>query len=109
MNEPVGTSVVALSVDLMDRSKLSGALDGLRMVRSLAAALDVVDATTVALVDLSRVDDPADLGPLVQAAERVIAYGSHVDDDVLAAATQAGAEALPRSVFFRRLGDGSLI
>jgi hypothetical protein len=31
----------------------------------------------------------------------VIAYGSHVDDEVFARARAAGIEALPRSRFFR--------
>jgi hypothetical protein len=37
---------------------------------------------------------------------RVIAFGSHVNEEQLAAATAAGVEALPRSVFFRRLANG---
>jgi hypothetical protein len=62
------------------------------------------------VVDLRLVtsDDLVGLVGLVDHAERVVAFGSHVDDDTLAAARSAGAEALPRSVFFRRLAEGAL-
>lgn len=101
--------VIALSVDLMDRSKLSGAFPDARIVRSFDALVDAVEAvddTTVSLVDLSRVGEPARLADV---AGRVIAFGSHVDEELLTAAKAAGVEALPRSVFFRRLGEGSLL
>ena len=99
-------TVVALCTDLMDRSKLTAALPDAKLVRSFAALTEATDETTVALVDLRRVDDPE---LLADVPGRVIAFGSHVDEDSLDAAGAAGADALPRSVFFRRLGDGSLI
>jgi hypothetical protein len=64
-----------------------------------AAAADLV------LVDLGRLHD---LTVLTAIEARVVGFGSHVDDAQLAAASDAGAEALPRSVFFRRLADGAL-
>ena len=99
--------VVALSVDLMDRSKISGAIDGVRLVRSVAA-LAAADDAAVLVVDLARVSDMDALASLT-GERRVIAYGSHVDEEQLAAAERAGAEALPRSVFFRRLSEGTLL
>ncbi len=98
--------ILALSVDLMDRSKISGALASTKFVRSITALTDAAHEGSIALVDLGRVEDPA----LLRAVSgRVIAFGSHVAQDVLDAAAEAGVEALPRSLFFRRLGDGSLI
>lgn len=95
-------TVFAFSTDLMDGSKLRGAIDGVRIVRP---GDDLPDATVV-VVDLAV---PGALDQAVASGVRVIAYGSHVDEATLATATEAGAEAMPRSVFFRRLRDGSLL
>ena len=92
----------AVTTDLMDRSKISGAIEGVRVVRPGG---DLAGATVV-LVDLSL--DGA-LHDALATGARVIAYGSHVDEETLAAARAAGAEAMPRSVFFRRLADGTLL
>lgn len=94
--------VAALSVDLMDRSKL-GAIDGLKLVRSVDAL--VATGAELLLVDLSRVE-VGQLAALGEADSPVIGFGSHVNDELLAAATAVGIEALPRSVFFRRVADG---
>lgn len=99
---PADTVVVAITTDLMDRSKISGALGGVRVVRP-GGDLSGAD---VVLVDLSLAGA---LEAATATGARVIAYGSHVDDEVLGAARSAGAEALPRSVFFRRLAEGSLL
>ena len=96
------TTVVAIATDLMDRSKISGALGDVRFVRPGG---DLADAEVV-IVDLAL---PGALDDAVRSGARVIAYGSHVAGDVLASARAAGAEALPRSVFFRRLADGTLL
>lgn len=95
-------NVVALSTDLMDRSKITAAVDGVRVVRP-GADLGTPD---VVLVDLHLAGA---LAAALATGARVIAYGSHVDDAALEAAVSAGAEALPRSVFFRRLGAGELL
>ena len=96
------TAIVAVTTELMDRSKITGALPDVRVVRP-GGDLSGAD---VVLVDLA-------LGGALDAAlasgARVIAYGSHVADDVLAAARAAGAEAMPRSRFFRRLSEGTLL
>lgn len=95
-------TVYAISTDLMDGSKLRGAIDGLRVVRPGA---DLEDAEVV-LVDLGL---PGALDAAIASGARVIAYGSHVDDATLDAASAAGAEAMPRSVFFRRLREETLL
>ena len=106
MTNESGPVVVALSADLMDRSKISAAFPEALVVRSVDALVEAADATTVSLVDLARVGDT---GALADVPGRVIGFGSHVDEAVLNAATEVGIEALPRSLFFRRLGDKSLI
>ena len=97
--------VVALSVDLIDRSKISGAFPDAKLVRSVAKLVEMASQADVAFVDLGRVDEAS---VLRQIPIRVIAFGSHVNEAVLEAAHAAGAEALPRSVFFRRLETGDL-
>lgn len=95
-------TVVAITRDLMDRSKISGALDDVRVV---GPGGDLTGATVV-IVDLGL---PGALDAATASGARVIAYGSHVDERTLEAARSAGAEAIPRSVFFRRLGEGTLV
>ncbi len=97
--------VVALSADLIDRSKISAAYPQAKLVRSTAKMLEEAGDATLVMVDLTRLEDP---GVLASLDCRVVAFGSHVDDALLAAAEAAGAEALPRSVFFRRLEQRSL-
>ena len=92
----------AITTDLMDGSKIRSAVDGVRIVRPGA---DLVDADVV-LVDLGL---PGALEAALTSGARVLAFGSHVDDDTLAAAADAGAEAMPRSLFFRRLREGTLL
>jgi len=97
--------VVALSADLIDRSKIHAAYPDATLVRSPAKLVqEAVDATMI-LVDLGRLNDLAQLQSI---RGRIIAFGSHVNDAELAAAEAAGAEALPRSVFFRRLENRDL-
>lgn len=95
--------VVALSADLMDRSKISAAFPDAVLVRSLAKLADAVTSESLVFVDLGRVDDAS---ALQEIAGRVIGFGSHVNEEQLAAAQAAGVEATPRSVFFRRLEHG---
>ena len=97
--------VVALSSDLMDRSKITAAYPDAVIVRSPAKLVQEATSATLVLVDLARLNDPA---ALLAIDAPVVAYGSHIDDAALAAAEAAGAEALPRSVFFRRLESGDV-
>ncbi len=95
--------VVALSVDLMDRSKISAAFPEVTLVRSMGKLVDVATPNALVFVDLAQLDEASVLETI---DARVVAFGSHVNEEQLAAATAAGVEALPRSVFFRRLENG---
>jgi DNA-binding NarL/FixJ family response regulator len=93
-------TVAAYVPDLMDRSRLAG-ID-ITFVAS-PAALASTEADVV-VVDLGR---PGALEALPSITSgRVIAFGSHVDADLLAAARAAGCDdVLPRSKFFTRARD----
>ena len=88
-------TTAAFVPDLMDRSRLPGTVQQLSSLDALAAC----DADLV-LVDLSR---PGVLDRLPDT--RVVGFAPHVDDELLARAAANGCEALPRSVFFRRLPE----
>jgi DNA-binding NarL/FixJ family response regulator len=94
----VDSKVVALVADLMDRSKVSASVPGVMFAR----AVDGCDDADVVIVDLARHgDDIASIRALAPAA-RIVAFGSHVDDEAFARARDAGADVvLPRSRFFR--------
>jgi hypothetical protein len=102
---PTSDRVVVLSSDLMDRSKIEAAFPDAVFVRAPAKLVQEATSATLVLVDLAQLNDPA---ALLAIDARVIAYGSHVDEAALTAAKEAGAEALPRSVFFRRIEAGEL-
>jgi len=102
---PASNPIVVLSTDLMDRSKISAALPDAKFVRSTDKVVEMATQDTLVIVDLGRLDDPSILATI---DARVIAFGSHVNEEPLAAAAATGAEALPRSLFFRRLETGSL-
>ena len=115
--------VVALSADLIDRSKISAAFPDAIIVRSVVKLSDAVTTNAVTtnavttnavttsvgtarllvFVDLGRVEDVTVLQEL---GGHIIGFGSHVNEEQLAAARAVGIEALPRSVFFRRLENG---
>jgi hypothetical protein len=93
--------VVAYAPDLMDRSRISAAVPGAVFVRSPADL-----ASTPARLVLLDAGRPGALDAVALVAAPVIAFGSHVDEQLLAAARRAGcAEVLPRSRFFRRLPE----
>lgn len=95
-------TVVAIVPDLMDRSRL-GRREGLVHVGTVESAIET--GAALAIVDLSRVTS-ADLARLVAGVPRVVGYAPHVDDETLARAVETGVdEALPRSAFFRRVGE----
>ena len=87
-------TIAAFVPDLMDRSRFSGC--------RLLSSLEELRAATESLVvvDLSR---PGVLDSLPDT--KVVGFAPHVDDALLAQANERGVEALPRSVFFRRLPD----
>ena len=95
-------TVYAIVGDLMDRARIDEAILDVQHVTAGTIGHLATDGDLV-LVDLVR------MGPAVALAvatgARVVGFAPHVDDDTLAAAGAAGVEALPRSVFFRRLPD----
>ena len=96
---PAGGRLVAVVVDLMDRSRIAAARPDAELVRDPAALADL-GADDVALVDLGR---PTALAAVAGCAGRVIGFVAHVDTATAQAASAAGAEVLARSAFFRRL------
>jgi DNA-binding NarL/FixJ family response regulator len=90
--------IVAMTADLMDRSRLSTALGDVEFIRDTAAC----SGAAVVVIDLAR---NADAVVAVRAAApdaRIVAFGPHVDTDVLDRAARDGADVvLPRSRFFQ--------
>lgn len=90
--------IVAITTDLMDRSRISGALDGVEFARDAAGCT----GADVVVIDLAR---GAALVGTVRAAvpdARIVAFGPHVDTEVLEQAGRDGADVvLPRSKFFQ--------
>ena len=87
-------TVVALTTDVMDRSRLSAAIPG--VVFALKGDAEVV------IVDLARGVDQVGAVRASYPNARIVCYGPHVDDTSLDAARAAGADVvLPRSRFFR--------
>lgn len=98
--------VVALVPDLMDRSKVRSAFPEAELVARPEQLVEAAAGADLVLVDLQRVgvlDTLAAWQAKGGNNTRVVGFASHVEDEVLAAAERAGVEALPRSVFFRRL------
>jgi hypothetical protein len=94
-------SVVAFVPDLMDRSKVSAAVPGVRFVATPAALADAAAGAEVVAVDLGRPGVLDVLPAVVATGARVVAFGSHVDRGTLDTARAAGcAEVVPRSRFF---------
>ena len=92
---------VVITRDLMDGSRFRSAAPDVAIVRSVDAP-ELADARVV-LVDLAL---GVDLVTLIVEGRTVIAYGAHVDDEALDAAKEAGcADALPRSIVFRRAAE----
>jgi len=93
--------VVALVDDLMDRSRITAALGPVEFAREADGCHDA----DVVVVDLGR--HAADVAAVraVAPGSVVVAFGSHVDDAALQAASEAGADhAVPRSRFFHEPG-----
>ena len=84
--------IAAFVRDLADRSRIEAAVPEVTFVKSL----DDLAGADVAIIDLSRTPEL----PAID-ARRVVGFGSHVDDELLARARAAGIEAMPRSRFFR--------
>jgi hypothetical protein len=96
--------VVALVGDLMDRSRISGALPAVLFATTPAAAAE--HGAAVVVVDLARHGGAVAALRAALPGARIVAYGPHVDGDAAAAARRDGADAvLPRSRFFRRIAE----
>jgi len=90
--------------DLMDRSKIASAASDAHFVTKPEALVGLA-GIGLAVVDL-RQPGVLDVLAEIAASVPVIAYGSHVDRERLAAAEAAGCRAvLPRSAFFSRLEE----
>jgi len=90
--------IVALTTDLMDRSRISGAVSDVEFARDPAACA----GADVVVVDLAR--NAAAVSEVRAAAPgaRIVAFGPHVDTAVLDQASADGADVvLPRSRFFQ--------
>jgi len=92
-----GGAVVAFVPDLMDQSRIRAAVPGVVFARDPARAA----GAEVVLVDLARFTGR--LAEIRAAAQgRIVAFGPHVDDALLAEAHAAGADVvMARSRFFR--------
>ena len=90
--------VVALVDDLMDRSRLTAAVPD----ASFARDADACAGAEVVVIDLAR-HAAAVAGARAAAPQaRIVAFGPHVDDDLLTRAAADGADVVvARSVFFR--------
>ena len=105
MPHPSVASVAAYTPDLMDRSKISAAVPDCRFVARPEALVGLAGCDVV-VVDLSKRGVLDVLAELCGTGVRVIAYGAHVDKELLATATEAGCdEVLPRSQFFSRIPE----
>ena len=101
------TVIAALVPDLMDQSRIrSGLGEAVTFIRKIDAIGELDPPPDTVVVDLRR---PGVIEACAGIGAHVIGFGPHVDDDLLAAATDAGIdEVLPRSVFFSRVQRGTL-
>ena len=99
------TSVVVYVPDLIDRSKLAAALPGATFLQGPEALLDQAAGADLVVVDLGRPGVSDALPALVATGARVVGFAAHVDRNTLEEASAAGCQAMPRSQFFRSLGD----
>jgi hypothetical protein len=90
--------VVALSSDLMDRSRLTAAIAAVSFASGTAECADA----DIVVVDLARFASEVDELRRALPDARIVAYGPHVDEQAAADARAAGADLVwPRSRFFR--------
>jgi hypothetical protein len=90
--------VVAIMTDLMDRSRVSAAVPSVEFTTDPAACADA----DVVVVDLARHAGAVTAARLAAPATRIVAFGPHVDTELLAQAAHDGADVvIPRSRFFQ--------
>ena len=93
--------VVVLTPDLGDRGRIGSVVPDARFVAAAALLEPAVEDGDVVVVDATRAGAVDAIAAVAGRAGRVVAYGPHVASELLAAAHAAGAEAVPRSRFFR--------
>lgn len=98
-------ALLAYVPDLMDRSKVTAVASGATFVDRPDALASLASGTDMVMVDLGRPGVLDALPAVVATGARVIGFGSHVERATLEAAAAVGCEAMPRSQFFRSLGD----
>jgi len=90
--------IVAITTDLMDRSRISSAIADVEFARDIAACADA----DVVVIDLARDATAVAAARSSAPTARIVAYGPHVDTDVMEQAVRDGADVvLPRSRFFQ--------
>lgn len=105
---PPARRIVAFVPDLMDRSRITTAARSGEVIVVFVADLGSLAARVqegdLVVVDVSRPAALAALPAVVAAGAPVVAFGAHVEREVLSAARAAGCRAvLARSAFFGRL------
>ncbi|MDX6659862.1 MAG: hypothetical protein QOJ55_684 [Solirubrobacteraceae bacterium] len=95
--------IVALTPDLADRARISAVAPEAVFVNAAALLPRAAAGADVVVVDLTRAGVVDVLAEVVGGGARVVGFGPHVEAELLAAAVAAGAEAVPRSRFFRDL------
>ncbi|MCU1372969.1 MAG: hypothetical protein JWO68_255 [Actinomycetia bacterium] len=93
--------VVVLTPDLADRARIAAVVPDAGFVGAAALLPRAAEGAEVVVVDLSRAGVLDVLAEVVALGGRVVGYGPHVDAELLATASAAGVEAVPRSRFFR--------
>lgn len=93
-------TVVVCTPDLADRSRIAAVHPAAVFVGAAAALQARVEPGDLVIVDLARPGVAGVLDEVLAVAGAVVAYGPHVETELLAGAAAAGARVLPRSRFF---------
>lgn len=95
MDVPVACALVP---DLIDRSRIAGAVPAVRFVRG---ASECADASLV-VIDLGAAAREVRAVRSAAPDAYIVCFGPHVDDDAMSTARESGADVvMPRSRFFR--------
>jgi hypothetical protein len=90
--------IVAITTDLMDRSRIVGAIADVEFARDATACA----GADVVVVDLARDAPAVAMVRSVAPGARIVAFGPHVDTAAMEQATRDGADVVvARSRFFQ--------